>query len=190
MAEDELDRMLDTALERYSKVEPLAGLPERILFRVRSQRRSSMKGWIAAGAVATALLASMFAVHVARRPKNELIAQPKQLVAQTRDTPQAVPVVVRRRAHRRNRYPISAKQPVFPLPTPMTPEEKSLAILASQKRGSFPDLDKDMEPIVIAPVEVKPIEIELITTQQSQSGEFTHVESNKYFADPGDSSRQ
>jgi hypothetical protein len=159
MRDEELDRILDAALERYSDVEPLGGLQERILRAVRREGRPRFRGWMAVGGFATAALVGILALHSSHRTYVAQVAgHSRPVVAQRKETPVVVNPV--RRVHRHFER---AKQLVFPIPTPMTSEEKSLAVLASGGPSVFPDVEKDVEPIIVAPVEVTPITTEVIS---------------------------
>lgn len=159
MSDEELDRILNAALERYSDVEPLDGLSERILCRVAGESRLRLRGWLMAGALATAVLAGIVALHLNPRPDVErLVAHPRPVIAHRQETP-----IVVRPARRIRRHVERTKQLVFPMPTPMTAEEKSLADLASARPGVFPDIEKDPEPILVVPLEVTPVVTELMS---------------------------
>src|SRR5579859_7817535 len=63
---DELDRRIDDALAGYSGAEPLAGIEERVLRRVRVATRRRAFGWAAAIAVAAAMVVTVSVVRVPR----------------------------------------------------------------------------------------------------------------------------
>src|SRR5437899_8565804 len=62
-SKDELDRMIDGALATYSGAEPLAGLEERVLNRVRvaeaERPRPRLWRWVLAGSVLAALVVAI-----------------------------------------------------------------------------------------------------------------------------------
>src|SRR5689334_13663221 len=60
---DELDRRIDSALVGYSDAEPLAGLEERVLRRVRVASRRRMLGWAVTLAAAAALVVTAIVVR-------------------------------------------------------------------------------------------------------------------------------
>jgi hypothetical protein len=67
--QDDLDRLIDGALSGYSNVEPLAGLEDRVLNRVRveaSRRRRRI--WILGVLAAPALVALVLAIPWRRTP--------------------------------------------------------------------------------------------------------------------------
>jgi hypothetical protein len=160
MRDEELDRILDSGLERYSDVEPLDGLPQRILERVRTEARPGLRGWMAAGVLATAVLVGIVVSHFSQRTDlgGGFVALP--VVVQRHEMPTAAAVRPLRRV---KRHFERAKQQVFPTPTPMTSEEKSLTAVASEGQDVFPDFEEGPEPIVVVPVEVKPVTTELIS---------------------------
>ena len=51
--EDDLDKLIDGALSAYSAAEPLAGLEQRVLGRVRAAQASRRRRWRWALAAAT-----------------------------------------------------------------------------------------------------------------------------------------
>src|SRR5579884_1652911 len=127
MGDRDIDRLIDSALARYTDAEPLDGIEQRVLNRVLATRASRRRAWwfgIAASAVATALL--LIAVGTHTRP-----APPKQ-VARVTAPPARQPVVVAAAAparpirHRRRPTRRLPKERQFPSPAPLTGGEQAL----------------------------------------------------------------
>ncbi|HXM42187.1 MAG TPA: hypothetical protein VN924_13115 [Bryobacteraceae bacterium] len=148
MRNDELDRALDEALARYSSAEPLAGLEQRVLNRVRAERPGRRIGrWAWAVALAAGMIATaVFWVGQAFRPV------PQQIL--TRATPPvqttAPPPVLGKR-HRQARRPV-----------PLTSEERALLALATrapgQAREALLELPvRSTEPIRIEEIKIEPL---------------------------------
>ncbi len=160
---DELDRRIDSALAGYSDAEPLAGLEERVLRRVRLATRRRMLGWAAAFAVAAALVVTAIVVrapHHSDPPTYRVgipaVMRPAPVVEKPRV------VAVRRskpRAVRARRLP---KLEQFPAPTPLTGEERALRAFVEQHpaeaRQVFAELQKSNEPIEIQPIQISPLQ--------------------------------
>jgi hypothetical protein len=163
---DTLDHMLDDALARYSGAEPLAGLEERVLHRVRAGEitRRRPVGWAVAFALAAALL---LVAIITKTPRNPA---PKP-----RDTARAeIPVIVEQpriaSQHRRSRVvarrapsPLP-KQEQFPGPAPLTAEERALRNFVerdpAQAQQVFAQLRKRTnDPIEIQPIQIAPLRI-------------------------------
>jgi hypothetical protein len=149
----ELDSFLDKALARYSQAEPLAGLEERVLQRVRrGQLRRKIAGGLAMcclAAAATVGFIVLMPVRVERPSPVEMKLRLPDMRWQTAksDTPPHL--------QRRARGRVLPKQPDFPARTPLSPEERVLL----RGAGSSINLAKNDEPITIEPIEVSPITI-------------------------------
>jgi hypothetical protein len=164
---NDLERILQEGISSYAGVEPLAGLEERILARVRmnENRRASTAGWWAAWALGVAVLAvggSVYlrmgctepaAVHIVSETKTAIVHEaPRQI--------EAIDVSKRRGHSHRAALP---KRAVFPTPSPLSDEERLL--LAMMKRDPdgtaqvFESLRKrGSEPLEIAPLVIPPLE--------------------------------
>ncbi len=154
---DELDRLIDRALSGYSAAEPLAGLEQRVLYRIRSRPRQVWRFW---PAVAVPALATLLMVWLYPEPRVE----PPAPVAAVLKSPPLTPVASRPepsvRVARRSVLP---KQERFPLPTPLTNEERALIAWATrapdEARKAFEDLRKRAEePLEIKPIEIRPLD--------------------------------
>jgi hypothetical protein len=163
---DTLDRMLDDALARYSGAEPLAGLEERVLHRVRASdvTRRRPVGWAVAFALAAALVLVAIVVKTPRNPASKprdvaraeipAIVEPPRMASQHRRSR-----VVARRAP----SPLP-KQEQFPGPAPLTAEERALRNFVerdpAQAQQVFAQLRKRTnDPIEIQPIQIAPLRI-------------------------------
>lgn len=157
---DALDRLMDGALASYSTEEPLAGLEQRVMTRVRAEGAAARTGiwrWAAAvAAVAAAVL--ILTVMLWRRPAPPpRIAErtaPKQVqVATSTDPVKPAPRTVRRKRQAQSK------------PAPLSTEERALMALAALtpelQRAALIDLQKTKtEPIQITEIRIEPITIE------------------------------
>ncbi|HWE51501.1 MAG TPA: hypothetical protein VG273_17035 [Bryobacteraceae bacterium] len=150
---DELDSILDAALSEYSNAEPRAGLESRILRRVQSAP-PERQWWPIAG---LALIAAVAALIVfVRLPARDVPAAlaltppavpPVAEVVFPKKTPASRPAVHRaQEAHE------------FPMPVPLTPEERALLrFVEQQPEGAREALvqSAQIDPITIAPLEIE-----------------------------------
>jgi hypothetical protein len=156
---DELDRLIDGALADYSAAEPLAGLEQRVLDRVRDAQRSRRRRWRGMLAVAAPAVAAILAVVVSRRPETPPIAAlpPSPAPPAVAMAPPPAPVGIatpRRIAPKPRPLP---KRDVFPTPSPLTREERLLVQLA-ESRPEILEF-KPLESIEIKPIEIAPLQI-------------------------------
>jgi hypothetical protein len=162
---DELDRVIDGALARYSGAEPLAGLEERVLNRVRVVETG--RRWRLAWAFA--LVAAVVVVAVVMRTPRQPVLKSNGLARVIAPAPvRPAPAVekervvakrpVRAKARRQRVLP---KQEQFPAPAPMTAEERALVAFVGQHpaeaRQVFAELQKSDEPIEIQPIQIPPL---------------------------------
>jgi hypothetical protein len=165
MSNEELDRILAAGLADYTAAEPRNGLEQRVLAHVRAADRPSMGGWWR-WAVAVPVVAALLITAVVFRPKphaRATVATVQPPAVPERTPVRHVPPAVRpRRLVRR----VTAQQPAlsrrdqFPVPSPLSPEEKALVDLVRR----FPEQAR--EAASAGPprsLEIKPIEIPEIT---------------------------
>jgi hypothetical protein len=147
--QDDLDRLIDSGLAGYSSAEPLEGLEQRVVQRVRAVEaaRKRRRWWGLLALPATAAL--VFALLPANRI--EVAATPPPPV---REPIRAVTVRERlpRAPHHRRPVRSNPKREYFPTLTPLTPEEHVLVELARSKPQQLP-------PPPVQELEIKPIEI-------------------------------
>jgi anti-sigma factor RsiW len=176
---DELDKLLDEALATYSSEEPRPGLEQRVLRHVRAAgpRRVSWWRW----AIAIPVFAALMLLAVTHLVKSPAVAQrvkpqpaiAAQNLASTRQPartvvasgkPQSVPT---RRPHHIVASPVVARRElskggVFPLPVPLSAQERALLDLVTR----FPDQAREVlieanqrssQPIEIPRIEIPPL---------------------------------
>ena len=141
------EELLEEALASYARVEPRAGIEQRVLHRIGS-RHIRWPWLIPAFAVASAVVL-IFAHRSERIP---LPAPPVPAVQAARvEIPVAKPIV-------RGRFRSTRRREVFPSPSPLTNEERALLSLMDQA----PDqtramLSQDIEPIRIEEITIQPL---------------------------------
>jgi len=165
---DELDRRIDSALAAYSDAEPLAGLEERVLNRVRGAEagRRRVLGWVGVIAVATSVVTGAIVLRVLRHSESKMyivgipaVTRPVPAVETPRVGPKRPP------KSRRSRHMPLPKQRQFPAPPPITGEEHALVAFVGRHPGEarqiFAELQKQSdEPIEIQPIQIPPLQID------------------------------
>ena len=180
--DNELDKLLDDALAEYRAAEPLAGLEDRVLNRVRleNERRKKVL-WRWSMLAAAALLAIVawlgISVRLRRQPAPPAIAQqqPRSLEPQRQPAQSSMAnhaarpepaVKLAHAAHKGSRAAAALvaaqRQPMreqFPSPAPLTPSERSLLALAQTHPAALQELPHNdvNEEIAIVPIEIKPL---------------------------------
>lgn len=166
MDDKELEQILRESIASYASGEPLAGLEDRILARVRiaeCPRRSTTRLWalLALGAAAVCIAVCLRVgrtesqpVRFASEVKASLSAKPPVRMAAIR---------VLRRSAPSHRVPALPKQAVFPTPAPLTTEERLLLVMVKQDpegtAEAFSSLrTRASEPVEIAPLVIPPLE--------------------------------
>ncbi len=157
---DELDRVIDGALAGYSAVEPLAGLEERVLNRVRVAARRKQLTWAFAFVAVTAVVVAVIAVRIPRQPASKgnditrvITPAPVPAVEKARAVPKRL---VRSRAPRPGLLP---KLEQFPSPTPMTAEERALVEFVGQRPAEAQQVFAALRKQGDDPIEIEPIQI-------------------------------
>lgn len=136
---DEVDRMLDAALECYSLQEPRPGLPGRVLARVGSDAGVARRKWFGfVFAIATAA-----ACLIIWRP------MPPQLTL-TLAPPSPPPVP-------------ELRVSVLVRPRPRQAERPLIALTSMPPEAALWLADAD-QPLEVKPLEIKPLQIESIET--------------------------
>ena len=180
---DELDQMLDDALAEYREAEPLAGLEDRVLMRVKSQAERARRPWwqwnaIAAAAAVLAIAAWIGFGGRARHEAPAPVAQKQVLPAESyprakdtriakepsTDKSVAAAKIVPSRIARASAPAQATTQSAtvrdhFPSPAPLKPEERMLLALAQTHPEFLGELsrDDDDQEISIAPIHIKPL---------------------------------
>jgi hypothetical protein len=157
---DELDRVIDGALAGYSGAEPLAGLEERVLNRVRAVN-AGRRGRIM-WAFALAAVAAVVVAVIAERPPQAPAPKHNAIARVVTPAPVRHAVEERRVVPKRPRQRLLPKQDQFPAPAPMTSEERALVAFVEQHpaeaRQVFAELEKSGEPIEIQPIQIPPLD--------------------------------
>jgi len=138
---NDLDRLLDAALAKYAAVEPRPGLDERVLARIRAERKPAVHQawwrWGLAGALAAVVIVAAALAWRSHTPQKPVIAnhpavtqpmprrEPQIAKSGMETTPVRVPSV-RKRARLPNLPTVAAnpKLDQFPSRRPLTEQEK------------------------------------------------------------------
>jgi len=183
----QLDNILDEALSTYREAEPLAGIEDRVLQRLRLHADEHRTAWWKWGAVAAcAVLALVIWIGMTRRTPQtaaqaaQVAVQPKAIPQkQVSSTPTDGPTLVSENARAHSVFPrpaatASATLPyanaamasVFPVPVPLTDEEQAFAAALDRHPDARPmPFASDTAP-VIAKIEIKPL-----STTEETSGD-------------------
>ena len=157
-SEPDLDRILDDALNAYCDVEPRLGFEARVLRHARSAR--SRRRWLLL--LIPAAVAFLIAVAVVMRP----VPPPARVVvagAHTMSTPAPLePPITSVRVHKVRSVSTRKALPrknEFPTPSPLTPEERALMILASRSPREAQLLADggELTPITIPELKIQPL---------------------------------
>ncbi len=127
---DELDQFLEEALATYSSQEPPLGLEQRVLHRVHAagvSHRVLLWRW----ALAIPVLASLLMIAVSQRTRPQGHAAEPTVVPTPVELRAAAPRV-RRPVNRAHAAPPPPRRAVFPLPAPLSPEERALVDLVTR----------------------------------------------------------
>jgi len=177
--EAEFDNLLDQALVEYRDAEPLAGLEDRVLQRLGTNRKSRRVAWFRWSlAVCAAVVVAVVWLQPAHPPEPQNTASQHEAAATIQTAPatssssaklsasnantphtQAPPASTRvatavaSLSHGAN--PRMSEQ--FPARVPLTAEEQALvAVLARRNAPQPTEADSD-EPATIAAIEIKPL---------------------------------
>jgi hypothetical protein len=160
---DELERRIDSALAGYSVAEPLAGLEERVLSRVRAREgaRRRVLGWAFAFGAVAVVVVTVVAVRTPRHAgRTDRVGIPAVMrPVPVAERPRVVPVR-RAKASALRPRPLP-KQEQFPAPAPITAEERALLALVAhhpaEAQQVFAELQKSDEPVQIQPIQIPPL---------------------------------
>jgi hypothetical protein len=179
--EGNLDRLIDEALASYADAGP--GLEERVLARV-SAAQTAPRRWRLAWAVAlpvAACVSLLLFVHFADNPHRAPAGQIARVVV-TPPQPQPRPITAAPHAAspkvsagataRRAMPEEPPKREVFPMPQPLSAEERALVEFATQapeaERKAFVEAQKQSnEPIQMANIQIEAIHISPIEAPPS-----------------------
>jgi hypothetical protein len=146
------DRVLNEALAGYAAAEPLAGLEERVLQRIRADRaRRRFAWWACAAAAGAAALFVMLWVGTAPQTLALRALAPKApAIARVAEVP--------RPATRRK----PPKWREFPIPRPLSGQERALLALAAER----PDLARQLAAHLDQPIQIDEIKIEPLNNDE------------------------
>jgi hypothetical protein len=168
---DELDRTIDSALAGYSDAELLAGLEERVLYRVRGAEagRRRVFGWAGVIAIALSVVMAVIVVRAPRHSESKMyvvgIPAVKQPVPET-EKPR-VATTQRAKSHAPRKRPLP-KEERFPAALPITGEERALVAFVSQHPAEARQLFADPQNRSAAPIEIQPIQIPPLRSDGAQ----------------------
>ncbi|MGO4883364.1 MAG: hypothetical protein ACLP59_21480 [Bryobacteraceae bacterium] len=162
-----MDGALDRALAQYASVEPMAGIEQRVLNRVRAEGTAPRFGigrWLlAAGCAAAATVAiAVGAWWVKPIP---------EITVAVRAKPAPHPVAVAAPASRpwpKAQRASLPKQPLFPTPAPISREERTWLALAEPGPNPARDALLDLERRGTEPIKVEPIKIEPLRSDDAK----------------------
>jgi len=181
--DDEFDQVLDDALAEYREAEPLAGLEERVLQRLRlqsEQRRSLWWRWSAIAAAAAVLVVAVW-IGARDRTRHEVLAPSvvqKQAPIEPQRPPASAPArddmvaknipvatTASRSTHMSAPVQLASSEAApmperFPSPAPLKPEERMLLALAMTHPEILPVKSADDREIVVDPINIKPLSSE------------------------------
>lgn len=175
--EEQIDRILDSALSSYSAVDARPGIEQRVLNRVKNQGNRVGKRWmwpVPAALVAACLLSVSIDLSRTRNPgprpadtvnqegaatdrgiKDPLVVPPLNSGLTTRNGL----LILRARSSLRLRRNLP-KLATFPAPAPLTKEEREMFVLARYPAGELPKAILKTSVADESPVEIEPLRIE------------------------------
>jgi hypothetical protein len=161
---DEIERILDDGISSYSDAEPLTGIEERIVARIRSAKAPRL-GLAALGlaglSIGLAVAASLFLLVSRNQPQPvAIVSETKPLTIELAPRPAPVRMPKPRRAARMAALP---KERMFPTPSSVTREEHLLLVLVTnhpeEAAEGFESLrQRANEPVEIPPLVIEPLE--------------------------------
>ena len=142
--EDDLDRVLDSALAMYATIKSRPGLEERILANLRAEHSAARRTWWVWALVgALALLIVVLALRSGRAVRPEVAKQrPAPEVAKRVEdrnlggSTHPIRQVRRKQAAKRQPLPANPKLDQFPSPQPLSEQEQILAMYINQNPES------------------------------------------------------
>jgi hypothetical protein len=178
----QLDSVLDAALSAYREAEPLVGIEDRVLQRLRPEPETHRTAWWKWSAVAACAVMLALAAWLGLRghgPQGPVVRQQTQ-ASNVDVPPQARPATEAPRAVTNKRAPQppsrtpaqvarTAGTPVQlarlddngrespQLATPLTREERQLVALAQTHPDALRSISQEDQPIAIAPLTIQPL---------------------------------
>jgi hypothetical protein len=162
----ELERILQEGIFTYAGVEPLSGLDERVMARVRMAKRprTNMAGWWAALVLGAAALMVISVYLRMGGTQTRPAILPEVRTAIVAKVPEPIETMrISTQRPRRHRVAPLPKQRIFPTPFPLTAQELRLLAMAKQDpegtAQTFNSLQKRAsEPVEIVPLVIPPLE--------------------------------
>ena len=159
---DELDRILDSALASYSARQPWPGMEQRVIARLpRAKQRNIWLRWMIPAPVLAAVL-TMIVYWV--KPEAARVNVPQRVVesmAPVEHYVQPPPTTVVRKAAR-VRKSHTVQPAVFPIPSPLTAEERALIQLAASNpevlENAQVSRQQSNQPLTVEPIDIQPLE--------------------------------
>ena len=170
---DELDVILEKGIASYAGAEPLTGMEERILARIRVAEtpRRRLNAWWAvlalgfAGMVIASLVIFLPQHSVPRPATIAATKAPDIDTALMRPQPQQVRIL---RPKRRLNIKALPKQKVFPTPRPVTAEENLLMAMVARDPEGTARAFESLRQKADSPLEISPIAIPPLPTGEDQ----------------------
>jgi hypothetical protein len=165
---DELDQILDSALAGYSARQPWPGIDERVIARLRGQKRQdAWLRWVVPVPVLAAIV-MIIAYLVEPEARHVNVAPPvvQRPVPVERHDEQPQPAAIIAKVPPLHRAPAIRpnvlKAPVFPAPSPLTAEERALIQLAASNpevlQNAQISRQHGNEPLTVQPINIPPLE--------------------------------
>jgi hypothetical protein len=167
---DELDSMLDDALACYSGAEPLAGLEDRVLHRVRASEVTRRRpiGWAVAFALAAALVLVAIVVKTPRNPAPKPRDVARAEIPALMEQPRIASHQRRSRVAARRAPSPLPKQEQFPAPAALTAEEQALRSFVERDPAEAQQVFAQLRKRTNDPIEIQPIQIAPLHTNGAQ----------------------
>jgi hypothetical protein len=159
---DELDRILDSALASYSERQPWPGIEQRVIARLpRAKQRNVWLRWMIPVPVLAGVL-TMVVYWV--KPETSRVNVPQRIVESTAPVKHYVqpqPTTVAKKLARVRKSP-TVRPVVFPLPSPVTAEERALIQLAAANpevlENAQVSWQQSNQPLIVEPIDIPPLE--------------------------------
>jgi hypothetical protein len=162
---DPLDCILDDALAAYANQEPLPGLEQRVLNRTIRARDRNPWAFLLRWALPVAALSCILAGIVLWK-RDAGAPAPRAIVRSEARPPAPVATAVKSEKPPRRRRPITAhlatapKQPEFPIPAPVTRQERALVTFARNAPEEALQAFRDRGVAAIEPLQVPEIHLQ------------------------------
>ena len=164
---DELDRILDSALASYCAAQPRPGIEQRVIAGLSgAKQHERWVRWLTPVPVLALALAIVAYWPSAQPPR---VNVPRRVVQSTapaeRDADlQPVPATAKAVGFRKPRavQPAVEKAAVFPMPSPLTAEERALMRLAASNPEILQNVQishqQRNQPLTVEPIKIAPLE--------------------------------